>query len=58
MSVPVSFDELLAAYEWVSAGEIAALDCEAYISRATGTGHWCGEGTDEEPPEGTLGRLG
>ena len=33
MSVPVSFDDLLAAYEWVSAGEVAALDCEAYVSR-------------------------
>ncbi len=51
MSVPVSFDELLGAYEWVNAGEVAALDCEAYISRATGTLHWCGEGVDEEPPE-------
>ncbi len=51
MSVPVSFDELLAAYEWVSAGEVAALECEAYISRATGAIHWCGEGADEESPE-------
>jgi len=51
MRVPVSFDELLAAYEWVSAGEVAALECEAYISRASGTVHWCGEGVDEEPPE-------
>lgn len=51
MSVPVSFDELLAAYEWVSAGEVAALDCEAYISRETGTVYWCGEEADEEPPE-------
>lgn len=51
MSVPVSFDELLAAYEWVSAGGVAALDYEAYVNRETGTVHWCGEGTDEEPPE-------
>ena len=51
MSVPVKFDELLAAYEWVSTGETVAMDCEAYISRATGTIHWCGEGIDEEPPE-------
>ena len=40
MSVPVSFDELLAAYEWVSAGGVAALDCEAYVNRETGTVHW------------------
>jgi hypothetical protein len=51
MSVPVSFDDLLAAYEWVSAGEVAALDCEAYVSRATGTIHGRGEGADEEPLE-------
>ena len=51
MNVPVSFDELLAAYEWVSAGEVAALDCEAYVSRATGAVHWCGEGIDEPLPE-------
>ena len=51
MSVPVSFDELLTAYEWASAGEVAALDCEAYVSKATGMVHWCGEGADEEPPE-------
>ena len=51
MSVPVSLDELLSAHEWVSAGEAAALDCEAYVSRATGKVHWCGEGVDEEPPE-------
>jgi hypothetical protein len=51
MSVPVSLDDLLAAYEWLSAGEAAALDCEAYVSRATGAVHWLGEGVDEEPPE-------
>jgi hypothetical protein len=51
MRIPVSFDELLAAYEWIGAGEAAALDCEAYVSRATGTVHCFGEGVDEEPPE-------
>ena len=51
MSVSVSLEELLAAYEWVSAGEAAAFDCEAYVSRATGKLHWCGEGIDEEPPD-------
>ena len=52
MSVPVRLDELLAALDWVSAGEVAALDCDAYLSRTNGTVHWCGEGIDEEPPEG------
>ena len=51
MSVPVKFDELFAAYEWVSGGEALAMDCEAYISRNSGTVHWYGEGVDEEPPE-------
>ena len=51
MSVLVDLDELLAAYEWVSAGEAAAVDAEAYISRIDGQIHWCGEGVDEEPPE-------
>ena len=51
MSVTVDFDDLLAAYEWVSAGEVATVDAEAYISRLTGKIHWCGEGVDEDPPE-------
>ena len=51
MSPSVSLDELLSAYDWVSAGEAAALDCKAYVGRATGQVHWCGEGVDEEPPE-------
>jgi hypothetical protein len=51
MSVSVDLDDLLAAYEWVSAGEVAALDAEAYIDRLTGQIHWCGEGVDEEAPE-------
>ena len=51
MSVAVDLDDLLAAYEWVSAGEVAAVDAEAYIGRLTGKIHWCGEGVDEEPPE-------
>lgn len=51
MSVPVDFDELLAAYEWVSTGETAAMDCEAYVSREAGTIHWRGEGVDEDLPE-------
>jgi len=51
MSVPVKFDDLFAAYEWVSGGEALGMDCEAYISRTTGMIHWYGEGVDEEPPE-------
>ena len=51
MSVSVKFDELFAAYEWVSGGEGLGMDCEAYISRAAGTIHWCGEGVDEALPE-------
>lgn len=51
MRVSVSLNELLAAYEWVSSGEAAALDCEAYVDRHTGSIHWLGEGIDEEPPE-------
>ena len=50
MSVPVKFDELLAAFEWVSDGEALAVDCAAYISRIAGTVHWRGEGVDEELP--------
>jgi hypothetical protein len=51
MSVMVDLDELLSAYEWVSAGEAAAVDAEAYINRIDGQIHWCGEGVDEERPE-------
>ena len=51
MSVAVDIDDLLSAYEWVSAGEVATVDAEAYISKLTGNIHWCGEGVDEEPPE-------
>ena len=51
MSVLISLDELLSAYEWVSASEAATLDCKAFVGRATGKVHWCGEGVEEEPPE-------
>jgi hypothetical protein len=51
MSTRLSFDELLAAFEWVSAGEAAALDCNAYVSTVSGKVHWSGEGVDEELPE-------
>ena len=51
MSAAVDLDDLLAAFEWVSAGEQAGLDAEAYISRLTGEIHWCGGGVDEEPAQ-------
>jgi hypothetical protein len=51
MNVSVDLDDLLAAYEWVNAGEVASVDAEAYIGRLTGEIHWCGEGVDEEPPQ-------
>ena len=50
MSTPVSLEDLLAAFEWVSAGESAAIDCAAYVSKTTGRVHWSGEGVDEELP--------
>lgn len=51
MNPRVSLEELLAAVEWVSAGEAAALDCNAYVSKATGQIHWLGEGVDDDLPE-------
>ena len=50
MGVPVSLNELLMAYEWVSSGEAAAIDCQAYVNRQTGAVSSFGEGIDEEPP--------
>jgi hypothetical protein len=51
MSVSVSLHELLLAYEWVSAREAAAIDCQVYASRKTGSIYWSGEGIDEELPD-------
>jgi hypothetical protein len=51
MSARVNLDELLAAFEWVSAGEAAAVDWNAYVSKVTGKVHWSGEGIEEELPE-------
>src|SRR2546423_7002393 len=51
MSTRVSLQDLLLAFEWIGSGEGAGVDCEAYVSRATGVIHWSGEGVDEEPPE-------
>lgn len=50
MSVSVSLHELLSAYEWLSAGAAAAIDCQVYVGRKTGSIHWRGEGIDEELP--------
>ena len=51
MGVRVYIDDLLDACEWVSAGETAAIDAEAYVCRSDGRIIWCGEGIDEDPPE-------
>jgi hypothetical protein len=37
LSAPVKFDDLLAAYEWVSSSPD---DSEAFVSRITGNVHW------------------
>lgn len=50
MSVVVRLDDLLAAYEFINAGEVAALQCEAYISLKTGRIHWSGDDVEEELP--------
>jgi hypothetical protein len=50
MGVLVSFDDLLAAHEWVSSG--GTLENRAYVSRTTGNIHLSSEaGIDEELPE-------
>lgn len=50
MRVSVSLHELLDAWEWLSAGVAAAIDCQAYVGRKTGSIYWRGEGLDKEPP--------
>jgi len=46
----VKFEDLLAAYEWVSSSPD---DCEAFVSRITGNVHWSSSSIelDEELPE-------
>jgi hypothetical protein len=51
VSTPVSLEDLLAAFDWISAGDSAAIECAAYVSKATGRVHWSGEGIDDELPE-------
>ena len=48
--VRVSLDELLDAFEWISAGESIG-DCKAFVSRVTGEVYWAGEGVEEELPD-------
>jgi hypothetical protein len=50
MNTHVSLEDLLAAFDWVSAGESAAIDCAAYVSKVTGRVIWSGEGVDDELP--------
>ena len=51
LSAPVKFDDLLAAYEWVSSSSPA--ENEAFVSRITGNVHWSSSmaDLDEELPE-------
>jgi hypothetical protein len=51
MKTSVDLDDLQAAYEWVSGGEDAGMDCTAYVDRRSGEIHWGGEGVDEAPPD-------
>jgi len=47
----IDFQDLLHAFEWVASGEIAGIECAAYVNRATGSIHWSSEGIDEELPD-------
>lgn len=50
LSAPVKYDDLLAAYEWVSSSPD---DSEAFVSRVTGNVHWSSSTMelDDELPE-------
>ncbi|MFZ2161115.1 MAG: UPF0158 family protein [Sideroxyarcus sp.] len=50
LNAPVKFDDLLAAFEWVSSSPD---DSEAFVSRVTGIVHWSSStmDLDEELPE-------
>jgi len=52
MGAAISFDDLRAACEFTGAGEQAALDCEAFVSRTDGAIHWRGEGVVTALPDG------
>lgn len=47
----MELEELINAFEWVSAGDTASAGCEAYVSILTGKIHWVGEGVEEDAPE-------
>ena len=51
LSAPVKFDDVLAAYEWVSSS--SPTENEAFVSRITGNVHWSSSiiDLDEELPE-------
>ena len=49
MSAKVPFNELLDAFEWVSAS--GTYETAAYVHRTTGRIYWVGDAIDEEPPE-------
>jgi diamine N-acetyltransferase len=51
MNTPVHLDDLMSALDWVSAGNSAAMECAAFISRETGEIFWTGEGIDEALPD-------
>lgn len=51
MSVRVNLNDLLSALEWVSAGDAAAVECSACVSRLSGAVVWVGEGVDDEVPD-------
>ena len=48
--VRVALDELLDAFEWVSAGE-SVLGSQAFVSRVTGEVYWAGDGVEQELPD-------
>ena len=50
LSVPVKFEDILAAYEWVSS---SPFDNDAFVSRITGNVHWSSSTIelDDELPE-------
>jgi hypothetical protein len=50
MSTPIKLKDLLEAFEWVDAGEVAGIDSQAYVNRLTGAVHLSGELVDEELP--------
>jgi hypothetical protein len=51
MPTPVKLDDLLYAFDWVSASSAGSIDCNAFVHRMTGAVVWVGDGVDDEPPE-------